>query len=354
MPYSSASYVGMNCLYVTALKSQLAILLNAHRRAGLIFGTAVSSRRLRAYLESCGGGWSAPREAAPSSASQLLMSPLERRACLLSSINTVILSRPALTRSAADAWSRSRETVRTWQLIPSGLEGHSRSTNASHPAEKQRDKMSTYVSSECRRVSPSVHGNKFDTAHRKKAVANIFENVNQDALMRLFQKTGDMKAEERVRSIFSYTQDPEETARALMALKQRKKDKFLQIAGMVRQLLKMRWLRSPSLLPSLSLCRLVCEPNVKTLPIWPGCRRRCGSPVAWKGGGCAAHRLEDNMQQLSPPARRGQRRVPPGADGAAWTVWEYEGQTRLPCDLNSWMHSCGCLTEKQHLLGLQV
>nr|XP_020446204.1 protein C8orf4 homolog [Monopterus albus] len=100
--------------------------------------------------------------------------------------------------------------------------------------------MSSYVYSDCRRVSPSVHGNKFDTAHRKKAVANIFENVNQDAVMRLFKKTGDMKAEERVRSIFSYSQDPEETARALMALKQRKKDKFLRIAGMVRQLLKLR------------------------------------------------------------------------------------------------------------------
>ncbi|XP_061585830.1 transcriptional and immune response regulator a [Cololabis saira] len=100
--------------------------------------------------------------------------------------------------------------------------------------------MSSYVSSESRRVSPSIRGNKFDTAHRKKAAGNIFESVNQDALMRLFVKTGDMKAEERVRSIFSYTQDPEETKRALMALKQRKKDKFLQIAGMVRQLLKLR------------------------------------------------------------------------------------------------------------------
>ncbi|KAG8011612.1 Protein C8orf4-like protein, partial [Nibea albiflora] len=117
---------------------------------------------------------------------------------------------------------------------------HLEQKNTSYLADEQRDKMSSYVSSECRRVSPSVHGNKFDTAHRKKAVANIFENVNQDALMRLFQKTGDMKAEERVRSIFSYTQDPEETARALMALKQRKKDKFLQIAGMIRQLLKLR------------------------------------------------------------------------------------------------------------------
>lgn len=100
--------------------------------------------------------------------------------------------------------------------------------------------MSIYASSECRRVTPSVRGSRFDTAHRKKAAANIFENVNQDALMRLFQKTGDMKAEERVRSIYSYTQDPEETARALMALKQRKKDKFLQILGMVRQLLQVR------------------------------------------------------------------------------------------------------------------
>ncbi|XP_051963495.1 transcriptional and immune response regulator a [Xyrauchen texanus] len=100
--------------------------------------------------------------------------------------------------------------------------------------------MSTNAYSESRRVCPSIHGSRFDTASRKRAVANIFENVNQDALMRLFQKTGDMKAEERVRSIFSFAQDPEETAKALMALKQRKKDKFLQIVGMVRHFLKMR------------------------------------------------------------------------------------------------------------------
>uniref|UniRef100_A0A8C6T0B7 Transcriptional and immune response regulator a n=1 Tax=Neogobius melanostomus TaxID=47308 RepID=A0A8C6T0B7_9GOBI len=104
--------------------------------------------------------------------------------------------------------------------------------------------MSSYANSssgyESRRVTPYAHGNRFDTAHRKKAVGNIFEDVNQEAVMRLFQKTGDMKAEERVRSIFSYTHDPEETSRALMALKQRKKDKFLQIAKMVRRLLKLR------------------------------------------------------------------------------------------------------------------
>ncbi|KTG37262.1 hypothetical protein cypCar_00032368, partial [Cyprinus carpio] len=106
--------------------------------------------------------------------------------------------------------------------------------------QHQSRKMSTNMYSESRRVCPSIHGNKFDTANRKRAVANIFENVNQDALMRLFQKTGDMKAEERVRSIFSFAHDPEETAKALMSLKQRKKDKFLRIAGMVRHFLKLR------------------------------------------------------------------------------------------------------------------
>ncbi|TRZ02132.1 hypothetical protein DNTS_031911 [Danionella cerebrum] len=111
----------------------------------------------------------------------------------------------------------------------------------SNAARQHRSrKMSSDMYSESRRVCPFIHGNRFDTANRKRAVANIFENVNQDALMRLFQKTGDMKAEERVRSIFSFAHDPEETAKALMALKQRKKDKFLRIAGIVRNFLKLR------------------------------------------------------------------------------------------------------------------
>lgn len=113
-------------------------------------------------------------------------------------------------------------------------------STASASRKIKKTDMSTYLSSDSHRVSPSVYGNRFDTANRKKASANIFENVHQDALMRLFQKTGDMKAEERVRSIYSYAHDPEETAKALMALKQRKKDKFLQIAGVIRQFLKLR------------------------------------------------------------------------------------------------------------------
>ncbi|XP_061071608.1 transcriptional and immune response regulator-like [Conger conger] len=100
--------------------------------------------------------------------------------------------------------------------------------------------MSTYTSADSHRVSPLVNGIKFDTAHRKKAVPYIFENVNQDVLMKLFQKTGDLKAEERARSIYSSGQNQEETSKALMALKQRKKDKFIQIAGFARQSLKLQ------------------------------------------------------------------------------------------------------------------
>ncbi|XP_057243865.1 transcriptional and immune response regulator [Malurus melanocephalus] len=78
------------------------------------------------------------------------------------------------------------------------------------------------------RVSPSVHGYRFDTALRKKGTANIFESINQDSLQKLFRNSGDKKAEERAKIILATDQDMEEKTRALMALKQRRKDKLLQ------------------------------------------------------------------------------------------------------------------------------
>uniref|UniRef100_A0A8C6HRL0 Transcriptional and immune response regulator n=1 Tax=Mus spicilegus TaxID=10103 RepID=A0A8C6HRL0_MUSSI len=78
------------------------------------------------------------------------------------------------------------------------------------------------------RVSPSIHGYHFDTAARKKAVGNIFENIDQESLQRLFRNSGDKKAEERAKIIFAIDQDLEEKTRALMALKKRTKDKLLQ------------------------------------------------------------------------------------------------------------------------------
>ncbi|XP_016341518.1 protein C8orf4 homolog [Sinocyclocheilus anshuiensis] len=79
--------------------------------------------------------------------------------------------------------------------------------------------MSSYASSYSRRVNAAVSGVKFGTAHRKKASPNIFENVNQDALVKLFEKAGDLKAAERARSILALHQDPEGISRALMASK---------------------------------------------------------------------------------------------------------------------------------------
>ena len=75
----------------------------------------------------------------------------------------------------------------------------------SHPAFS----MSTSL-----RVSPSIHGYHFDTASRKKAVGNIFENIDQEALQRLFKNSGDKKAEERAKIIFAIDQDLEEKTRA--------------------------------------------------------------------------------------------------------------------------------------------
>ncbi|NXC87156.1 TCIM regulator, partial [Cercotrichas coryphoeus] len=78
------------------------------------------------------------------------------------------------------------------------------------------------------RVSPAERGCRFDTALRKKAAANIFESISEAALQKLFRNSGDKKAEERAKIILATDQDMEEKTRALMALKQRRKDKLLQ------------------------------------------------------------------------------------------------------------------------------
>ncbi|KFV68229.1 Uncharacterized protein C8orf4 [Dryobates pubescens] len=88
------------------------------------------------------------------------------------------------------------------------------------------------------RVSPSVHGYRFDTALRKKAVPNIFESVNQESLQKLFKNSGDKKAEERAKIILATDQDLEEKTRALMALKQRRKDKLLQFLTLRKYFIK--------------------------------------------------------------------------------------------------------------------
>ncbi|KAG8512455.1 Transcriptional and immune response regulator, partial [Galemys pyrenaicus] len=95
------------------------------------------------------------------------------------------------------------------------------------------------------RVSPSIHGYHFDTASRKKAVGNIFENIDQESLQRLFKNSGDKKAEERAKIIFAIDQDLEEKTRALMALKKRTKDKLFQFLKLRKYSIKLLFIRTP-------------------------------------------------------------------------------------------------------------
>ncbi|XP_051539121.1 transcriptional and immune response regulator-like [Myxocyprinus asiaticus] len=97
--------------------------------------------------------------------------------------------------------------------------------------------MSAFSTSNTR---PAMSVVKFDTAHRKKALANIFENINQDVLVKLFEKAGDLKAVERAKSILTLYQDPEDVSKALMALQQDKKDRFMLITGLSLQSFKFR------------------------------------------------------------------------------------------------------------------
>uniref|UniRef100_A0A8D0E117 Transcriptional and immune response regulator n=1 Tax=Salvator merianae TaxID=96440 RepID=A0A8D0E117_SALMN len=88
------------------------------------------------------------------------------------------------------------------------------------------------------RVSPSVHGYRFDTALRKKAVANIFENLDQESLQKLFQNSGDRKAEERAKIILATDQDLEDKVTSLMGLKQRTREKLFQFLKLGKHSIK--------------------------------------------------------------------------------------------------------------------
>ncbi|XP_059823362.1 transcriptional and immune response regulator-like [Hypanus sabinus] len=80
-------------------------------------------------------------------------------------------------------------------------------------------------------VSPLGYGQHFDTHLRKAALPDIFHSVNHTAMQRLFERSGDKKAEERARIICS-NQSSEEISRALLALRVRRKAKLTQLFRM--------------------------------------------------------------------------------------------------------------------------
>lgn len=100
--------------------------------------------------------------------------------------------------------------------------------------------MSFYSPSGSRCVSPTVNAVRFDTAHRKKASPNIFENINWGVLVELFEKAGDTKAIERAKVILTHNQDPECISKALLTLQTDKRDRFMLITGLTRQSFTLR------------------------------------------------------------------------------------------------------------------
>ncbi|KAA0703857.1 hypothetical protein E1301_Tti000499 [Triplophysa tibetana] len=98
--------------------------------------------------------------------------------------------------------------------------------------------MSFYSPSGSHCVSPTAV--RFDTVHRKKASANIFENINWGVLVELFEKAGDTKATERAKVILTRYQDPECMSKALLTLQTDKRDRFMLITGLTRKSFTLR------------------------------------------------------------------------------------------------------------------
>ncbi|XP_043912161.1 arginine vasopressin-induced protein 1 [Protopterus annectens] len=70
-------------------------------------------------------------------------------------------------------------------------------------------------------ASPAPCWRRSEMLRRKKAAADIFEDIDLDQMADLFRKTGDKKAEERARIIWEL-KDSEDIGEALMQLKGKK------------------------------------------------------------------------------------------------------------------------------------
>ncbi|KAI4550571.1 hypothetical protein MJT46_018736 [Ovis ammon polii x Ovis aries] len=186
-------------------------------------GNVNARKNLRFTMKSIKGGSIAPDFLGPNTGGDSYSTGLLRIAMIVSIIPYDLLEPDLAIPPSKDGTKQSRNDFATDSLESLGAEfpknPPSMKAKPSHPAFS----MSTSL-----RVSPSIHGYHFDTASRKKAVGNIFENIDQEALQRLFKNSGDKKAEERAKIIFAIDQDLEEKTRALMALKKRTKDKLFQ------------------------------------------------------------------------------------------------------------------------------
>ncbi|XP_073730233.1 transcriptional and immune response regulator b [Misgurnus anguillicaudatus] len=100
--------------------------------------------------------------------------------------------------------------------------------------------MSFYSPSGSCCVRPAVSTISFATAQRKKASPNIFADINQDVLVKLFENAGDVKAVERANIILTHYQDPEVITKQLVSLQHDKKHKWMFITELTRRAFTLR------------------------------------------------------------------------------------------------------------------
>ncbi|XP_067858139.1 transcriptional and immune response regulator [Heptranchias perlo] len=94
-------------------------------------------------------------------------------------------------------------------------------------------------------VCPAWFGSRWERKSRKKASANIFQDVELGQLQALFRKSGDENAEERARIIWEKEQqEDQDIAQALMELKSRKTQLFFQHNKTGAEFLGLMWVKA--------------------------------------------------------------------------------------------------------------
>ncbi|XP_069756415.1 uncharacterized protein avpi1 isoform X1 [Narcine bancroftii] len=117
-------------------------------------------------------------------------------------------------------------------------------------------------------VCPAWFGSRWERKSRKKARANIFQDVELGQMQALFRKSGDENAEERARIIWEKErQENQDIAQALMELKCKKTQLFFKHNKSGAEFLGLIWVKAFNKLRlSCSICVCVC---VKILVVFP-------------------------------------------------------------------------------------
>lgn len=94
-------------------------------------------------------------------------------------------------------------------------------------------------------VCPAWFGSRWERKSRKKASANIFQDVNLGQMEALFRKSGDENADERARIIWEKDkQTDQDITQALMELKSKKTQLFFQHNRSGAEFLGLIWVKA--------------------------------------------------------------------------------------------------------------